>query len=258
MALFKENRLKTIFQNAGKKVSIYFTAGYPALTDTVPILELLAASNVDFVEIGIPFSDSVMDGEVILESHKVALENGMTIDILFDQLEKIREHVSLPIVLMGSMNPVYQYGFEKFCRRCYEVGVDGLLLPDLPLDDYERYYQDFYQQYNLAPIFMISPQTSEERMKKIDTLGEGFLYALSGNSTTGSSSEIIQNLDYLTKLSTYKFVNPVVLGFNIKTKKDIHITTQFADGAIVGSTFVKILRGGFDTKRIENFLEELI
>lgn len=258
MTIFKENRLKTIFKNPEKKVSIYFTAGYPALSDTAPILELLAISKVDFVEIGIPFSDSVMDGEVILESHKVALENGMTIDILFDQIEKIREKVSIPIVLMGSMNPVYQYGFEKFCQRCNEVGVDGLLLPDLPLDDYEKYYRDWYKQNNLAPIFMISPQTSEERMKRIDALGEGFLYALSGNSTTGSSGEMGKSSDYLEKLASHKFTNPVVLGFNIKTKTDIRFAHQFADGAIVGSAFVKILKDGFDTKRVEDFLEELI
>lgn len=257
MTLFKENRLKTIFQNQEKKVSIYFTAGYPTLTDTVPILELLASSKIDFVEIGIPFSDSVMDAEVILDSHKVALENGMTVDILFDQLKQIREWVSLPIVLMGSMNPVYQYGFEKFCQRCGEVGVDGLLLPDLPLDDYEKYYQDFYKQNNLAPIFMISPQTSDERMNKIDMLGEGFLYALSGNSTTGSSSEIGKNSDYLKKLSDHKFINPIILGFNIKTKKDIQLANQFADGAIVGSAFVKILKEGFDKKSVKDFLEEL-
>ncbi|WP_159474886.1 tryptophan synthase subunit alpha [Dyadobacter sp. 3J3] len=258
MIKFKENRLKAIFQNAGKKLSIYFTAGYPDLYDTIPILELLAKSNVDFVEIGIPFSDSVMDGEVILNSHKVALENGMTIDILFDQLEKIRKKISIPIVLMGSMNPVYQYCFEEFCRRCHEVGVDGLLLPDLPLDDYEKYYRSSYQQKNLAPIFMISPQTSNERMSRIDALGEGFLYALSGNSTTGGSSEIGKSSDYLTNLSNHTFRNPVVLGFNIKTKEDIQFAHEFADGAIVGSAFVKILKDGFDKTRIEHFLKQLI
>ncbi|GLU53952.1 tryptophan synthase alpha chain [Dyadobacter frigoris] len=258
MKIFEENRLKTIFHSPEKKVSIYFTAGYPALIDTVKILKLLAESKVDFVEIGIPFSDSVMDGEVILDSHKVALENGMTIEILFDQLEKIREQVSIPIVLMGSMNPVYQYGFEKFCRRCNEVGVNGLLLPDLPLDDYENYYRVWYQQNDLAPIFMISPQTNDERIKRIDMLGEGFLYALSGNSTTGGSSEIGKSSDYLKKLLNHKFINPVVLGFNIKTKADIKFANQFADGAIVGSAFVKTLKGGFDKERIVHFLEELI
>ena len=258
MTIFKENRLKTIFDNPEKKVSIYFTAGYPALTDTEELLKLLAVSKVDFVEIGIPFSDSAMDGEVILESHKVALENGMTIGILFDQLQKIREQIAIPIVLMGSMNPVYQYGFENFCRRCHEVGVDGLLLPDLPLDDYEKYYRTWYQQNNLAPIFMISPQTSDERMKRIDALGEGFLYALSGNSTTGSSGEIEKKSGYLEKLSSQKFSKPVVLGFNIKTKADIRFAHQFAAGAIVGSAFVKTLKGGFDKERTRHFLEQLI
>ncbi|MBE9462609.1 tryptophan synthase subunit alpha [Dyadobacter subterraneus] len=257
MTTFKENRLKTIFQIAQKKVSIYFTAGYPALSDTAPILELLASEKIDFVEIGIPFSDSVMDGDVILDSHKVALENGMTLDILFHQLEKVRDLISIPIVLMGSMNPVYQYGFERFCQRCNEAGVDGLLLPDLPLDDYEKYYRVWYQQNNIAPIFMISPQTSDERLSRIDNLGEGFLYALSGNSTTGGPGVIRDNSNYLQKLANRKFINPVVLGFNIKTKDDIRFANQFADGAIVGSAFVKTLKGGFDRKRSKQFLEEL-
>ncbi|MCF0058783.1 tryptophan synthase subunit alpha [Dyadobacter sp. CY356] len=258
METFKKNRLKTIFKSPEKKVSIYFTAGYPALTDTLDLLSLLAESKVDFVEIGIPFSDSVMDGEVILESHKVALENGMTIEILFDQIQKIRAQVSIPVVLMGSMNPVYQYGFEKFCQRCHEAGVDGLLLPDLPLDEYEKYYRVWYQQNDLAPIFMISPQTNGDRMKRIDELGEGFLYALSGNSTTGSTSEIGDNSEYLQRLSNHKFINPVVLGFNIKTKDDILFANQFADGAIVGSAFVKTLKGGFNKERTKHFLEQLM
>ena len=252
-----ENRLSKVFKNNKKKISIYLTAGYPNLTDTVKILEILEKAGVDFVEIGIPFSDSVMDGPVILNSHKKALENGMTLDILFEQLERIREDVSIPIVLMGSMNPVYQYGFKNFCKRCAEVGVDGLLLPDLPLSDFNQYYQDLYRQNKLAPIFMISPKTSSARLAAIDEAGAGFLYAVSSSSTTGSSTKMADNIGYFERLRNLKLKNPVAVGFNINTKPDVRIVHQYADAAIIGSAFVKEIEYKIDEDRINSFIDGL-
>ncbi|MCF2443577.1 tryptophan synthase subunit alpha [Dyadobacter sp. CY345] len=257
MSNLTENRLSNIFKNNKKKISIYLTAGYPNLTDTVKLLKILESAGVDFVEIGIPFSDSVMDGPVILNSHKKALENGMTLDFLFSQLEVIRKNISVPVVLMGSMNPVYQYGFENFCKKCGDLGVDGLLLPDLPLLDFKKYYQDFYQQNNLAPIFMISPQTSPTRLAAIDEAGAGFLYAVSSSSTTGSSTKMEDNIGYFEKLGNLKLKNPVAVGFNINTKNDVRIVHQYADAAIIGSAFIKEIEYEIDESRIIKFINGL-
>lgn len=257
MSMLHENRLTEIFRNPRKKLSIYLTAGYPKLQDTVPLLEILQNSEIDFVEIGIPFSDSIMDGPVILHSHQVALDNGMTIDVLFDQLAKIRDHISIPIVLMGSMNPVYQYGFEKFCQQCGKIGIDGLLLPDLPLMEFKKHYSTFYRQNNLASVFMISPQTSEERLEQIDEATEGFLYAVSSSSTTGASNKMEDSQTYFEQLQARNFRNPVVVGFNIKTREDASFVNQYVDGVIVGSAFIQALEGGFEQERIVEFITGL-
>jgi len=257
MSILMKNRLSSIFENKKKKISIYVTAGYPNLTDTVKLLKILEQAGVDFVEIGIPFSDSVMDGPVILNSNKIALENGMTPDILFSELEEIREKISIPLVLMGSMNPVYQYGFEEFCLRCSNAGVDGLLLPDLPLLDFKLHYQYHYQQNNIAPIFMITPQTSPGRLKEIDEAGEGFLYAVSSSSTTGSATRIADSTAYFEKLKILNLRNPVAVGFNINTKTDVHFVHQFSDAAIIGSAFIREIERGIDEHRIIKFIEGL-
>lgn len=257
MSLLNENRLSQIFRSPGRKLSIYLTAGYPKLNDTVPLLGILQNSGIDFVEIGIPFSDSIMDGPVILNSHQVGLDNGMTLDVLFDQLAAVRAHISIPIVLMGSMNPVYQYGFDRFCRQCKKVGVDGLLLPDLPITEFKKHYSDFYRENNLAPVFMISPQTSNARLAEIDEVTEGFLYAVSSSSTTGASSKMEDSQAYFEQLQNQNFRNPVVIGFNIKTREDISFVSQYADGVIVGSAFIQELEGGFDPDKITGFIAGL-
>lgn len=257
MNLSNENRLARIFRKPGKKLSIYFTAGYPKHSDTVPLLEILQKSAIDFVEIGIPFSDSIMDGPVILNSHQVALENGMTIDVLFAQLAAIREHISIPIILMGSMNPVYQYGFDKFCRQCSRIGIDGLLLPDLPVLEFKKHYRGMYRENNLAPVFMISPQTSEQRLSEIDAVTEGFLYAVSSSSTTGASAQMEDSLTYFQQLKNRHFRNPVVVGFNVKNKTDIALVHQYVEGVIVGSSFVQELVGGIDPEKIVRFIAGL-
>ena len=257
MIVSAQSRIPAIFKNNNKKISIYLTAGYPKLGDTGHLIEMLADAGVDFIEIGIPFSDSVMDGPVILNSHKIALENGMTPEILFDQLGRVREKVSVPIILMGSMNPVYQFGFEDFCRRCSQAGVDGLLLPDLPVLDFTLHYQKYYQEHHLAPIFMISPCTSPERLKTIDDAGEGFLYAVSGNATTGSSTRISDSIGYLDNLKNAGLKNPVAVGFNINTKADVRLVHQYADAAIIGSAFIRLIENGAVENSIRTFVSDL-
>ena len=252
-----ENRLNEVFRKSGSKVSIYITAGYPKLDDTGILLEVLQDAGADFIEIGIPFSDSIMDGPVILKSHERALANGMTIEILFEQLEEIREKIHIPLVLMGSMNPVYQYGFEKFCHQCMKVGIYGLLLPDLPLTDFKKEYQPFYEENNLAPIFMISPHTSSDRLHEIDKAGNGFLYAVSSNSTTGGIGNIENSKSYFEKLKNREFKNPVVVGFNINSNDDVRFVNQYASGAIVGSAFIKIIEHRIDKHEISAFMKNL-
>jgi len=257
MGTITKNRFAGIFQNPDKKLSLYITAGYPALNDTVPLLKMVQDSGIDFIEIGMPFSDSIMDGPTILKSHEIALKNGMNLNILFEQLEAVRSQISIPVVLMGSMNPVYQYGFEQFCKRCSQAGVDGLLLPDLPVIDFKKFYHGFYKQYDLAPVFMITPQTSDTRLDLIDESGEGFLYAVSGNSITGAGNNITDNVVYFEKLNNKKLKNPIVVGFNINTKEDINFVQRYASGAIVGSAFIKVLENGIDQEKIKSFIEQL-
>lgn len=257
MSLSNKNRLACVFNKPGKKLSIYLTAGYPKLADTVPLLEILQKSEIDFVEIGIPFSDSIMDGPIILNSHQAALKNGMTIDILFEQLTAIRERISMPIILMGSMNPVYQYGFDQFCRKCSNVGIDGLLFPDLPVLEFKKHYRAMYRENNLAPIFMISPHTLEQRLAEIDEVAEGFLYAVSSNSTTGASTKIEDSLAYFQQLKNRNFRNPVVVGFNVKNKKDVSFVHPYVDGVIVGSSFIRELDPVIDPGKIARFIADL-
>lgn len=252
-----ENRLTELFANRTGKLSIYITAGYPTLDALPTLLEILQEAQVDFVEIGIPFSDSVMDGPTIVKSHETALNNGMTVDLLLSQISKARATVSLPIVIMGSMNLVYQYGFEKFCDACGQLKIDGLLLPDLPLTDFKREYQLFYKKNKLAPVFMVTPETTESRFSQIDAVTEGFLYAVSSSSTTGASRSVKDSQAYFERLFQTESKNPVVVGFNIKTKEDIDFVGQYASGAIIGSAFIKILENGIDKKRIFQFIAQL-
>ncbi len=180
------NRITKKLQEEGKLLSIYFTAGYPELEDTVPIIKALEKHGVDMIEIGLPFSDPLADGPTIQESSTAALHNGMSTELLFKQLQGIRDEVELPLIIMGYFNPVLQYGVEAFCARCAEVGVDGLILPDLPLDVYQEEYEAIFKQYGLQNMFLITPQTSDERIRQIDEASEGFIYMVSSASTTGA------------------------------------------------------------------------
>lgn len=236
------NRIQNKLLENKKLLSIYFTAGYPKLEDTVEILQQLENSGVDMVEIGMPFSDPLADGPTIQASSQLALKNGMTTDLLFRQLKGIRKKVSIPLIIMGYFNPVLQFGVENFCKKCAEVGIDGLILPDLPLAEYEEHYAGIFKKYNLINIFLITPQTSEERIRKIDTASEGFIYMVSSASVTGSSSGFGgEQESYFKRIEALQLKNPQIVGFGINNSKIFQQATKYAKGAIIGSAFIKVL-----------------
>lgn len=256
-----KNRINQLFQDKKENIlSVYFTAGYPQLDDTVSIIEKLVANGVDLIEIGMPFSDPVADGPVIQQSSLVALHNGMTIKKLFEQLQGIREKVNIPLILMGYLNPVIQFGIEEFCKKCAEVGIDGLILPDLPLNEYHDTYREVFARYNLHNILLITPQTSEKRLVEIDEASHGFIYMVSSSSTTGAKSSVADfHLDYFDRINKMNLTNPRLIGFGISNKETFDNACQYAQGAIIGSAFVKALGedGSLDDK-ISNFVNQLV
>ncbi|MGV4461759.1 tryptophan synthase subunit alpha [Ornithobacterium rhinotracheale] len=237
-----------------KKLNIYFTAGMPALEDTAEIARVAQEAGADMLEIGIPYSDPVADGPVIQDAHMQALANGMTIEKLFEQLATIKETVTIPKILMGYLNPVLQFGFENFCKKCAENGISGLILPDLPPVEFEKKYGAILQKYNLNFTFLVTPETSDERIKYLDSLSSGFVYAVSSSSTTGNAEKQINNEAYLDRLQN----NPVMIGFGIKNKADFEKVTQKADGGIIGTAFVKILLENKDWKdKAKSFIQSV-
>lgn len=224
-------------------LSVYYTAGYPALDDTLPIAGHLQSAGVDFLEIGIPYSDPVADGPVIQHSSAVALKNGMTLRLLFGQLAGLRERIRIPVFLMGYFNPILQYGVENFCRDCQRCGVNGVIIPDLPLYEYEALYATVFAQYGIQPVFLITPQTSEERIRKIDALSsEAFIYMLSSPSVTGNELEIDAATEaYFRRIQEMNLQSPTVIGFGITGREVFRQATDYANGAIVGSRFVQML-----------------
>ncbi|WP_432410013.1 tryptophan synthase subunit alpha [Rasiella sp. SM2506] len=235
-------RIHTKLQEDKKLLSIYFTAGYPNLEDTVPILEALEANGVDMVEIGLPFSDPLADGPTIQASSTQALKNGMTTQKLFEQLEGIREKISIPLILMGYFNPVLQYGVEAFCKKCQEIGIDGLILPDLPLAEYQEHYQATFEKYGLANVFLITPQTSEERIRELDNASNGFIYMVSSASVTGSKEGFGDaQTTYFNRIAAMNLKNPQIVGFGISNAETFKTATQHSKGAIIGSAFIKMI-----------------
>ncbi|WP_337085590.1 tryptophan synthase subunit alpha [Elizabethkingia anophelis] len=223
-----------------KKLNIYFTAGVPQLNDTAQIMKTIQFAGADMIEVGIPYSDPVADGPVIQKSDELALQNGMTIAKLFEQLKTVKDEISIPVILMGYLNPVLKFDFEKFCQECQASGVSGLILPDLPPIEFEKKYQKMLEQYGINFTFLVTPETSDERIQYLDSLSSGFLYAVSSSSTTGTNQEI-DNDAYFKRLKSLNLKNPILIGFSIKNKADFDKVTQHADGAIIGSAFVKIL-----------------
>lgn len=224
-----------------KLLNIYFTAGIPQLEDTAEIIKLIQDSGADMMEIGMPYSDPVADGPVIQKAHELALNNGMTISTLLSQLKSIKNEIRIPIILMGYINPVLSFGFENFCRECSESGVSGLIIPDLPPVEFEKNYQQILEKYNLNFTFLVTPETSDERILYLDSLSSGFLYAVSSSSTTGNENAVLNNEDYLSRLASLPLKNSVMIGFGIKSKEDFENVTQKADGGIIGTAFVNIL-----------------
>ena len=251
------NRLTALFETKKKNLlNIYFTAGFPALEDTITILKALEKSGVDMIEIGMPFSDPLADGPTIQQSSEVALENGMSIKKLFEQLAGIRQHISVPIMLMGYLNPVMQYGVEAFCRKAAEVGVDGLILPDLPFDEFNEFYSSYFEENNLSNVFLVTPETSDKRLKQIDESASGFIYAVSTNSTTGGVKDLKQAAGYFQKLKDANLKNPIMIGFNINNKENFDFACQYASGAIIGSAFIKAISQSKDLEKdVLDFVE---
>ncbi len=234
------NRITKKMASEGKLLSIYFTAGYPALNDTAKIIQDLEKNGVDMIEIGLPFSDPLADGPTIQASSTAALKNGMTTEILFEQLKEIRKSVSIPLIIMGYFNPMLQYGVEAFCKKCQETGIDGLIIPDLPVDVYHEEYQETFEKYGLINIFLITPQTSEKRIRFIDKISKGFIYMVSSASVTGSSKGFGDaQTDYFERIAAMKLSNPQIIGFGISDSKTFQQAIQTAKGAIIGSAFIK-------------------
>jgi tryptophan synthase alpha chain len=241
------NRLDSLFQQKKNNIlSIFITAGYPQLNDTATIVKSLEASGADFIELGIPFSDPLADGPIIQDSSTVALDNGMTLKLLLAQLKEIRKEIKLPILLMGYINPAMQYGIEKFAKDAAEAGADGIIIPDLPMQQYLDDYQAIFAQYNLKNIFLVTPQTSEERIRYIDEHSNSFIYLVSSASTTGKKTGIDGAEEYLSRISTMNLKSPTVVGFNISNKASFQQACKYANGAIIGSAFVKSLSGTND------------
>jgi len=254
------NRIDTLFQQKQNNIlSIYFTAGHPELESTTDIIKTLVSESVDLIEIGIPFSDPIADGPSIQKSSHTALENGMSLKKLFEQLKNIRAEVNIPLILMGYFNPVLQFGVEKFCSTCREIGIDGVILPDLPLDIYLADYKTIFEKYNIYVVFLATPQTNDERYKQLDAESKGFLYMVSASATTGvrKSFDDYQQ-EYFKRIARLSLKSPRLIGFGISSKKTFDHACKYANGAIIGSAFVNVLEQAGDMKNnIREFIASI-
>jgi len=254
------NRIDTLFENKASGIlSVYMTAGYPGLDDTVPVIRELALNGVDLIEIGIPFSDPLADGPLLQECNKKALDNGMSLKILFRQIENIRETTNIPLILMGYLNPVLNYGFEDFCRKASAVGIDGMILPDLPVDEYNSRYMEICEKYGLYMIFLITPQTGEERIMQIAGSSKGFIYMVSAASTTGAKQGFQrEQIDYFSRIEKMALPLPRLIGFGISSGETFEEACQYANGAIIGSAFMKSLSAEASLERkISEFVRQI-
>lgn len=253
-------RIEQVFKNKQRKIlNVYCTAGFPKLDSTLEVMQALQDNGADLIELGMPYSDPLADGEVIQQSSAVALQNGMTISKLFEQLKDMRSFINIPVILMGYMNPALQYGFESFCAKAAEVGIDGLILPDLPMYEYESEYGEIIKKYRLNAIFLVTPETKEERIRKIDELSTGFLYVVSSSTTTGSNKNIDNQQAYFKKLHDMKLKNPIFVGFGIKDKQTFETACKYTNGAFIGTAYIKALGNGKDVNTAtKEFLETIV
>ncbi len=252
------NRINSKLSEDKKLLSIYFTAGYPLINDTVSIIQELEKNGVDMIEIGLPFSDPLADGPTIQASSTAALQNGMTTDLLFEQLKNIRQNVQIPLLIMGYFNPMYQYGIDAFCKKCNEIGIDGLIIPDLPLKEYQDQYKEVFETNNLKNIFLITPQTSNERIQEIDSVSDSFIYMVSSASVTGSSTSFGENENnYFERIANLNLKNPQVIGFGINSKETFQATIKHQKGAIIGSAFINFLNAN-DKSNIKSFIKQIL
>lgn len=250
------NRIKQLFETKQKDIlSIYFTAGFPNIDDTVDVIKELEANGIDLIEIGIPFSDPMADGPTIQASGTVALKNGMTLSKLFEQLTDIRKEVSIPLILMGYLNPIMQYGFENFCKKCQETGIDGTIIPDLPFNDYIKEYKPIADKYNVKVVMLITPETSDERIRFIDEHTDGFIYMVSSAATTGAQKSFDdQKQAYFKRINAMNLRNPRLIGFGISNKATLEAAQANASGAIIGSKFITLLQ---EAKNIKEAVADL-
>jgi tryptophan synthase alpha chain len=260
-AIPMKNRINQLFETKKENIlSVYFTAGFPNLSDTVEIIQQLEKNGVDLIEIGMPFSDPTADGPTIQHTSEVALKNGMSLELLFEQLKNIRQTVKIPLILMGYLNPVYQFGVERFCSKCAEVGIDGAILPDLPLDEFEQEYKSLFTQNNLHNILLVTPQTSVSRIRQIDEASSGFIYMVSSSSTTGAGKKVEDfQQSYFERIQNMNLKNPRLIGFGISDYATFANACKFSSGAIVGSAFVKSFNPGLKLEvSISQFVKNLI
>lgn len=255
-----KNRLIQHFKKKDKNLlSIYFTAGFPKLEDTTTIIQQLEKHGVDFLEVGMPFSDPLADGPTIQQSSMTALANGMSVEKLFEQLKSLPEETTIPIVLMGYLNPILQFGEKRFLETCKEAGVSGLIIPDLPLNYYETNWKSICETLGLSLIFLITPQTPEARIREIDRLSSGFIYMVSTNSLTGQNKTLSASNAYFDRVNKMNLENPLMIGFGIKDKETRMQASEKANGAIVGSAFIKALDLGDNLEEsIDNFIKTLL
>ncbi|MGE4586600.1 MAG: tryptophan synthase subunit alpha [Mangrovibacterium sp.] len=254
------NRIDLLFREKEKNIlSVYFTAGYPGPNDTVPLIRELGKNGVELIEIGMPFSDPVADGPVIQQSSHAALQNGMSVKKLFEQLRDIRREVRIPLILMGYLNPVLQFGMENFCRKCAETGIDGIILPDLPMEVYREAYRELFDRYSLHNILLITPETSPQRLQEIDRTTGGFIYMVSSSSTTGAKDKVSDyRQDYFERIGSANLNHPRLIGFGISNRETFNHACRYARGAIIGSAFVRALEGeGSLEEKVGRFVKNI-
>lgn len=253
------NTIKNIFQKKDKNVlSIYFTSGFPKLEDTAKVIEELSKSGVDFIEVGMPYSDPLADGPTIQDSSQIALKNGINLDIIFEQLGEIKETNTTPLILMGYLNQMLTYGEDRFCKKVVECGIDTIILPDLPMIEYENRYKELFDSYGINNVFLITPQTSEERIRKIDTYTSSFIYMVASNSITGAKGEISeQQIAYFERIKAMNLQSKLIIGFGISDRATFSKACEYGNGAIIGSAFIKFLaKNGI--KKIGDFISPIL